>query len=403
MSSPRAGLDSSLSLVTPLLWPPPLRGALERPRLRPGREQPQRQFLVLPNAHRPKRLIPLGSARATSTALTHGGGVGRRLPRLGASLEAFLAGTAATLWPSARFCVRATGPAGVGISGIEDHLAAVLDQPVYVSLRLGPPRANLKPVMQILSAEGRCLGFAKVGINPLTTALVAHEAQVLRSLPVTGTTVTPTVLHCGQWSDLLVLVLSPLTVPSGGRAPSASLVQTSMLEVAFGEPVEERRLDESGFAPAVDERLQLIADADLWPYDLAPMRRALSEHGGESFPFGRWHGDWHTGNMAAMGDRLLVWDWERSTTQVPLGFDALHKHLHEALSRRRAVPSQALATLQATAPALLEPFGVAPSRAKAWTRLYLTEVLSRYLLDGQSTVPVWQPLMHALSGALESW
>ena len=33
--------------------------------------------------------------------------------------------------------------------------------------------------------------------------------------------------------------------------------------------------------------------------------------------FGRWHGDWAPWNMGWRGDRLQVWDWERSCTDVP--------------------------------------------------------------------------------------
>ena len=50
---------------------------------------------------------------------------------------------------------------------------------------------------------------------------------------------------------------------------------------------------------------------------------------------GTWHGDWTTGNMAAAPGRLLVHDWGRSGTAVPLGLDTAYFVVHEALNRLR--------------------------------------------------------------------
>ena len=40
--------------------------------------------------------------------------------------------------------------------------------------------------------------------------------------------------------------------------------------------------------------------------------------------FGAWHGDWTPWNMATTATTVLVWDWERFGTGVPVGYDALH-------------------------------------------------------------------------------
>ena len=60
--------------------------------------------------------------------------------------------------------------------------------------------------------------------------------------------------------------------------------------------------------------------------------------------FGAWHGDWAPWNMAAHDGRVMLWDWERFETDVPVGFDALHFELQklirvDGLAPRAAVTS----------------------------------------------------------------
>jgi hypothetical protein len=87
--------------------------------------------------------------------------------------------------------------------------------------------------------------------------------------------------------------------------------------------------------------------------------------------------------MATLADTLLVWDWERFTTGVPLGFDAVH---HD-LQRRIQSTSDAEAAVEATlgvAPALLEPFEVTGTAARLTALLYLVDLAARYLADRQA-------------------
>ena len=73
-----------------------------------------------------------------------------------------------------------------GGESIATHLSALLGQPVRLGIHLGPPRANQKPVLQVLTPEGRTLGFAKIGANVLTRQLVAAEAQALEAVAAAG-------------------------------------------------------------------------------------------------------------------------------------------------------------------------------------------------------------------------
>ena len=55
----------------------------------------------------------------------------------------------------------------------------MLGRPALLSIHIGPARANRKPVLQLLGAGGEALGYAKLGVDPLTRALVDAEAAAL--------------------------------------------------------------------------------------------------------------------------------------------------------------------------------------------------------------------------------
>ena len=368
------------------------------------------RFLVLSSRGTPRRLIPLGSRRATISAVLRGGG-GTSLKQLAQSraLAAALATGLGQVCLRDRFTVRPAPDARTDPATpptVEDYLGDVLREQIFVSLRLGPPRANLKPVLQVFGSRGSCLAFAKIGINELTTSLVTHERQVLADLQGKLThTEIPQVLHFGDWAGLSVLVLSPLTVSSVRRRPSPALVLQSMVEIAGSAGIRPVPLQDSRFAADLRSRLEQIEAGDDDGFSTAPLRRALADDATETFLFGRWHGDWHAGNMAASaGNRLVVWDWERSTPEVPLGLDALHLHLHtRLLAQRLGRPQDAIASVRAHSARLLEPFGVPHEQSAAVARLYFTEILSRYLLDGQASGPAWRPLLEAIAAELDAW
>jgi hypothetical protein len=110
----------------------------------------------------------------------------------------------------------------------------------------------------------------------------------------------------------------------------------------------------------------------------------LATHAGQhSLRYGAWHGDWAPWNMANLSSELLVWDWERFATGVPVGFDAVH---HE-LQRRIQSTGDAADAVEATvrrADELLAPFGVADHARELTALLYLVDLAARYLADRQA-------------------
>ena len=90
---------------------------------------------------------------------------------------------------------------------------------------------------------------------------------------------------------------------------------------------------------------------------------------------GSWHGDWTPWNMARSGQRVLLWDWERFETDVPIGLDRCH-YLVNAITRRRGTSDETIRAGLAAAGATPDTPG-SPSHALG--ALYLLAVAGRYL------------------------
>lgn len=337
------------------------------------------RYAALPSAQRPAFLVPLGPRRVTTAAL-------RGLPRL-SSLPTTVRGAVAAiagqsgalrLWPH-QVTVEDPGASG----SLLQHLSTSLRLPLTASARFGPPRANRKPVLELLDRRGRTIAFAKVGWNELTARLVRQEAEALRMLEARHLhhLVSPRVLANGTWDGLEYLLLSPVdTVASGD--PGVRTRRAAMLELARTFEGRAVALSESPYWSRLLSSLQSLRGAGgarLWGFaervDAAADRIRIIPSA--------WHGDWTPWNMTTQGDTAVVWDWERFECDVPIGFDALHFTFHHAVRRDGLTPSEAIRQLAVRAPELLEPFGVATAEAPAVVVLYLLHLGHRHVRDGQ--------------------
>jgi hypothetical protein len=273
-----------------------------------------------------------------------------------------------------------------GADTIETYLRTALSRDIAVSLHLGPARANRKPVLQLQAADGAPIGFAKIGINPLTRSLVRAEHAALVTLDRAGLAqiTIPRVLHYGTWRGLEVLVLSalPAWLPPR-RLPEQRLV-AAMTELAGVAGLRQEPLATSRYLQELRARLAATRAGP----ERAAIGRAVDllavRDGQQALTFGSWHGDWSPWNMAVTGQGLLVWDWERSASGVPLGFDALHHRLQTEVTAARGDPRAAAARCPALAPRHLAPFGLSPMQARLTGILYLADLATRYLTDRQA-------------------
>ncbi|HEX5740010.1 MAG TPA: hypothetical protein VFY17_00470 [Pilimelia sp.] len=351
------------------------------------------RYALVPHARRPVLMVPLASRRVAAAAVRRYAEPGSRLARLKreAVVAALRTGADGLLLPD-RFAV--TGDRAHTVDG---YLRTVLGVDVHLGVHIGPARANRKPVLQLITAAGETLGYAKLGTGPLTRTLVRHEAAALTALadaPLHRLRV-PRLLHHGEWNGHEVLVQSALPVWQPRAALGADRLAAAMRELAHAGPVTDSTLGASAYWRDLRARLAVLGGtAD--GATLAAAAETLAQHHREvPLRFGGWHGDWSPWNMAALTDAVLVWDWERYRAGVPLGFDAVH---HE-LQRRIAGTSDATSALTRTLgrlDALLEPFDVPPAARELTALLYLVDLAARYLADRQAEAG-------ARLGVLGSW
>ncbi|XVU26361.1 hypothetical protein ACQPZJ_04710 [Actinoplanes sp. CA-054009] len=363
-----------LTEVLDLLYPQPCRTDGS-----PG--TPIAEYLVVPDARRPRLLVPSMSRRVAAAAVRRYAEPQSRAARLKreAVVAAVRTGASGVLL---RDRVRVTGPYSQCIDG---YLSEALGRELAVSVHIGPARANRKPVLQLLSPDGDTFGFGKLGTGPLTQRLVRAESAALTALGNSGLTklTVPRVLHAGEWRGLQVLVQSalPVWLP---RAPlSQRRLVAAMLDIAGCCGYTTGTLSGSAYWHELRGRLAAVSDRPEG-VSLASAAELLVRRGGEmTFRYGAWHGDWAPWNMANLADALLVWDWERFATGVPLGFDAIHHELQKRIQSTEDARDAVEATVK-RAGELLAPFGVVPEGREVTALLYLVDLATRYLTDRQA-------------------
>jgi len=340
---------------------------------------PVAEYYVVPDARRPRLLVPAGDRKVAAAAVRRYAEPQSRSARLkrDAVVAALRTGASGVLL---RDRIKVTGR-----DSVDAHLREALGRELAVSIHIGPARANRKPVLQLISPEGETFGFGKLGTGPLTQRLVRAETNALIALQRSGLTklTVPTVLHAGQWRGLQVLVQSalPVWLPRAPLTPRR--LATAMVDIAGCCGYTAGQLVGSPYWTELRARLATVQDRPEGVALSAAAELLVRHAGATTFRYGAWHGDWAPWNMANLTDALLVWDWERFAQGVPVGFDAVH---HE-LQRRIQSTGDAKGAVEATvrqAAGLLAPFGVGPDARELTALLYLVDLAARYLTDRQA-------------------
>ena len=354
-----------------LLWP---HAHLVRGR---GNQDERLEILCLPSTTNARSLIPLKPASVPAGVLTRR--FNGRGPRGTAKRMALMSLLRAGVVTRGQSHVAHLLPRSV--VGLAEFVSEHLQQDIIMAVHIGAPRANQKPVLELMDGTGRAVAFGKLGVNPLTDQLVRAETSALtvlasRRLPHV---MHPTVLARLSWQGHPLLLQSPLPVERATRPPAA-LVATAAREVAGPSETHRGYLSESGFFSRLSARLSSLPPSEVGELLNNSLLALASERARLSFC--AWHGDWTPWNMAAAANRLMVWDWERYDSEVPEGFDQLHHAFQSAVQRNpRGAPVHAR-KLVARAPQVLG--WMDELTARATTRLYFLEIASRYLKDGQA-------------------
>jgi hypothetical protein len=391
-------LGADLAWLTSILWPE-ADVRVSPTRVPPGRRVAE-AYAVIPNAARPRLLVPFSSPALAERAMRrYDDGMSpfaRTLRAAGSRIAGSTLGWS-RFPPFVVFYSREPRPDEL----LTQHLRTLFDRPdVVLAVSFGPPRPNRKPVVQALTLDGETLGFAKVGWNRSTDSLVRTEAAALRRLsrrPPAAFRAAGLIAE-DTWMGHALSITAPIpTAAARGAGAARTPPLDAMREIARTGGISFMPLASTAWWRSVMERAgarNQAANVVLrWMQDL---------HGRRSMWHGSWHGDWAAQNMATVGGRLYVWDWERTLDGVPLGLDAIHFGFQSALRRRRDVGHAAVGALRRGRRAL-RALGVPGEDDELLMAAYLTELIARFE-DGRRDGAVMRSGMpEALLGELRHW
>lgn len=303
------------------------------------------RFAVLPRLSNPRVLLPLDAPVAALNAVLvqHEAGASSSLARTGARTLRMLSRLRlAPLLLRDRIAVTSLRE-DLSRTYLRRFLGEVLGREDFsISMRIAPSRPNGKPVIQAVSNDGTILAYAKFGWDDLTRQLVRHETTVLTELAslTEGLPLrVPRVLYRGECLGLEAGVLAPIQGrPLRVRSPSDMPILAAVA-VANMRPRVRQNLCESIFWQQIVKDVVLVGP-QLQEEDRCVVESACAkleaDWGQERLCFGQSHGDWIPPNMSIAADGTMnVWDWERSSTGVPVGVDSMQFLVYLALHRAR--------------------------------------------------------------------
>lgn len=325
--------------------------ALLGPARRAGEPVGQR-WAVLPSRKAPRYLVPIGPRRvsAATRLRTSRNRFGQRAESL---IGALIRSGAARLWP-----VRASVGVGDADTSLVERLRTRFDRPeLQVAVALGRPRANRKPVLQLIDGNGATIGFGKVGVDRHTDELVRRESRFLAEHggPIPPL-VLPRPLLAEPWRDHQLLVVGDLGAGIDGTGV-LDLTAATVSAIAELGPTEQAPVLESDWWTRIEERIGSLppATGPLLGRCRDRVRDLLGGLGERKWPFGTWHGDLARWNAVERAGSFVVWDWERATGPVPVGFDAVHAHFQPpVLMDGRSGPESASLALTGARPILTD-------------------------------------------------
>ncbi|MFI7591229.1 hypothetical protein [Micromonospora sp. NPDC049359] len=314
------------------------------------------RYAVVPSVARARFLVPLGAPRAGAASLLAYNAL--RPPKVRAFRAALgglarLGGAGLALFPTLTVSV----PVGAPVADLvlSERLAAALGgAPLLAACGVRPPDPNAKPTLQLFTVDGRPRGYAKIGWNDATRALVTAEAAALRALSgvagVPDHPAPPGLLAETAWAGQAVAVIEPLPPDVRGVPADDPPRIAALLAVARrgGEPGVPRPLVSSTFLARLAAQAEGAAGAgSAGARAVAAVAALTRRHGDTTVEFGHWHGDWVPWNLGTHDGRLVAWDWEHSGPDVPVGFDLAHDAFQRSLVLRGEPAQVAAAAVDA--------------------------------------------------------
>lgn len=272
-------------------------------------------------------LIPRISRRAAAAAtdLYNAQRAGPRVAK--ACLKAALrVGIAQMLLPTVSLTRSQDSLSHGGPGDILGYLKGIWGQSdLTFAISLGTPGVHRKPVIQVLTRNGEVLGYAKVGWNDLTNALVQNEVEILSKLGERETGLrVPEVLHSGEWQERFVCVLSGHNSAADQAPSKMGLEYLQVLEELASLHTRWRSLEESPHWHGLADRVACVRSSyyrHLLARGMDYVRRVLGQR---LLPFHLRHGDLAPWNAQRVDGRLFLFDWEYADWEAIPGYDLFH-------------------------------------------------------------------------------
>lgn len=344
-------------------------------------------FAVFPTLSRARLLLPVNS-RGAAAGLLRLRGAWRQSWRAHLAYELATWGLiSGALQPLLRNRVRILSHdvrQGHAAEYLPQFLGSVLGQPATIGAALRQLDPHQSQVFYALSPEGTPLAFAKVGWNDHTQSLLAAEADVLRNWDRAPSHVVepPNLIYFGLWNGLALLVTAPLDVDLSVHSSRDDPQVGAIRAIAESGRRSRERVGTSRYWHQTRLRVdevsthQSLGDQTLLASAYARLGASLFDR---SLEFGAWHGDWLPWNFSPQRGRLLVWDWEYSSSMVPLGFDVLHFFYGVAFYALRTDVADAFRASRIRSRPFLSELGIPPHEADTVYALFVLETVLRRL------------------------
>ncbi|TCB95314.1 hypothetical protein E0H26_20425 [Micromonospora zingiberis] len=360
------------------------------------------RYAIVPSVDRARFLLPLGSSRATAGALLAYNAL--RPVKVRAVRAALGVAARAGMVARAPFPVLSVAlPAALDPAEVllAERLAADLGGgTAYAACGVRPPDPNHKPTLQLFDRAGAPRGYAKIGWNDATRALVTAEAAALRELSAVagaaGHPGTPRLLAETSWAGQAVALVEPLPTGVRGMPVDAPPELAALLAVARRgrPPATPRPLAGSPFLTRLTAQAQQAAATDpAGARAVAAVTELARRHGDVTVEFGHWHGDWVPWNLGRHAGGLIAWDWEHSGPDVPVGFDLAHDAFQRSLVLRGEPAASAAEQVRQWLDRYGDRLGLDPARRGLVADAYLVEMWLRTWRLAAAGAG-WNPALH---------
>lgn len=272
------------------------------------------------------------------------------------------------------------------------------NQDLNFAISLGTPGPHRKPVVQVFTPDGRILGYAKIGWDSVTEALVKNEAEVLHKLATASfaTFKTPTVLSINRWHDRFLCVQSGPELKTETAPQQFTSHYATAIEELGRINIEWTSLRNSKFWESLKQQIVNVQDSYYRQILESGTSCVLTWLRESSLPFHFRHGDFTPWNTRLLNGHLFLFDWEYSNPASSPGWDLFHFFVYTLWLIKSFSPVRICQTFRddqtvsAWINRYLENFSIRPAAFRPLFLLYLLDRLAFYASEEPNNFSVLQ-------------